>query len=261
MDDPARAAQRIFDDRKAGKRFAPAAGWFEGFDLAAAYAIQDAYVALLKREHGPAVAGYKIGLTSQRMQALCHASEPIAGVVLASRMLESPGELRAADYIRLCIECELAVRIGADIGLDAPPLTATTVGSAIDRVAAAFEIVDDADADYAGIDGASIAADNSWNAGLLLGPSVAYDGKGLIGRRGVLYRDGVEIDQGMSEDVLGDPLSVVLWLDGHLRAHGRHLRAGDWITTGSIITTKFVKPGERYEFRLDGLEPVTLVGR
>jgi 2-keto-4-pentenoate hydratase len=141
---------------------------------------------------------------------------------------------------------------------EALPLSAKTVGPWIDRVAAAFEIVDDAKADYARLDGASLAADNSWNAGLVLGPEATHDGRPLTGRRGILFVNDKERDHGMSDDVLGDPLSVVAWLAHHLAARGRHLRRGDWITTGSIVTTKFAQAGEIYEFRIDGLEPVRL---
>jgi len=259
MYDPDRAAKRILDSRAAAVAFEPASAWYgPGFDMAAAYAVQDAYVEMLKLRRGAAVAGYKVGLTTFRLQAMCGVDEPVAGVVLASGLQHSPAKARAADHLRLGIECELAVRLGADVRPESLPLSQQTVGQWIDRVAAAFEIVDDAKADYTRLDGASLAADNSWNAGLVLGPEATFDGRPLTGRRGVLTVNDQERDHGMSDDVLGDPLSVVVWLAHHLAARGRHLRRGDWITTGSIVTTKFAQAGETYEFRIDGLEPVRL---
>ncbi|MGC1302536.1 MAG: fumarylacetoacetate hydrolase family protein [Caulobacteraceae bacterium] len=257
MTDPSKAAQYILDQRRAGHRFQPATRWAgPGFDLAAAYDVQDRYVALLKAECGQDVAGYKIGLTSPRMQAMCGVDQPIAGVVLASRLQSSPGRAKVSDHIRLAIECEIAVRLGRDPPGGGLALARDEVDVLIDRACAAFEIVDDAQADYATLDAPSIVADNSWNAGLLLGPDQPYDGGGLTGRQGVLYRNGEELDRGCSDDVLGDPLNVIAWLAGHLAARGQGLKAGDWVTTGSIVTSKFVQPGEAYEFRVDGLEPV-----
>jgi 2-keto-4-pentenoate hydratase len=259
MYDPARAAKRILDSRAAALPFEPASAWYgPGFDMAAAYAVQDAYVALLKVQRGAAMAGYKVGLTNPRMQAMCGVDEPVAGVVLASGVQPSPGKIRAADHIHLGIECEIAVRLGADVKPETLPSSPETAGRLIDRVAAAFEIVDDAKADYTRLDGVSLAADNSWNAGLVLGPEESYDGRPLTGRRGVLAVNEKDVDHGMSDDVLGDPLSVVVWLARHLATRGQHLRRGDWITTGSIVTTKFAQAGETYAFRIEGLEPVRL---
>jgi 2-keto-4-pentenoate hydratase len=259
MYDPERAAKRILDSRATALAFEPASAWYgPGFDMAAAYAVQDAYVEMLKLRRGAAVAGYKVGLTNLRMQAMCGVDEPVAGVVLASGLQHSPGKVRAADYMHLGIECEIAVRLAADVKPETLPSSPETAGRLIDRVAAAFELVDDAKADYTRLDGVSLVADNSWNAGLVLGPEATYDGRPLTGRRGVLSVNGEERDRGMSDDVLGDPLSVVVWLANHLTARGRHLSRGDWITTGSIVTTKFAQPGEVYEFRVDDLEPVRL---
>lgn len=90
---------------------------YEAPDVALAYEVQERYVAALRGK----TAGYKIGLTTQRMQQMCGVDEPISGVVLQSRILSSPAEVRLADYVRLGVESEMAVRIAPDAdrrGLD-----------------------------------------------------------------------------------------------------------------------------------------------
>src|SRR5438034_297323 len=80
---------------------------------------------------------------------------------------------------------------------------------------AAFEVVEDRGADYARLDASSIVADNSWNAGVVLGEAVEARGLGrLTGRAGVLRVNGAVSDQGNSDDVGGDPLLIVAWLAG-----------------------------------------------
>jgi 2-keto-4-pentenoate hydratase len=203
--------------------------------------------------------GYKIGLTTPRMQAMCGIGEPIAGVVYAGRLHASGSVVDTSAYIRLGVESEIAVQIGS-----APPNGATldsdTMLACLSQVCAAFELVDDAGADYAKLDAESLIVDNAWNAGLVLGPPVpARNFLRLKDRAGVLYKDGELIDRGTSSDVMGDPLNVIVWLVKHLAMRGVQLQPGQWISTGSIVTTKFVKAGERYRFEADGLAPVEVV--
>jgi 2-keto-4-pentenoate hydratase len=212
----------------------------EAQDMALAYAVQDAVVAGLGGER----AGYKVGLTTKRMQQMCGVDEPIAGVVLARRLMTSPGEVRVADHVHPGLESELAVRIGPD-------------GEGIDQVCAAFELVEDNGADYGKLSAALIVADNSWNAGLVLGPPVAAPSS-LKGLSGVLTRNGQPAGEGVSDEVLGDPMNAVRWLGEHLRARGGGLKPGQWVTTGSIVPTRFVAAGETWVWTLGALPPVTL---
>jgi 2-keto-4-pentenoate hydratase len=120
-------------------------------------------------------------------------------------------------------------------------------------------LIEDSAADYARLDAVSLIADNAWNAGLVLGPPTpAKEFARLKDRAGVLFKNGEAFDRGTSSDVMGDPLAVIAWLARHLAARGERLRPGQWITTGSIVTTKFVVAGERYRFEIEGLAPVEL---
>ena len=75
-------------------------------DVVAAYAIQRDFVKLLRAESGAAAVGYKIGLTSVRMQAMCGIDHPIGGVVLAHRVHGSGVKLKAANFGRIGLEFE-----------------------------------------------------------------------------------------------------------------------------------------------------------
>ena len=68
----------------------------------------------LRGQHGDAV-GYKVGLTSAAMQTFCGIDHPIAGVVLARRVMQSGATVRRADYGRLGLEFEIAVRLQSDV--------------------------------------------------------------------------------------------------------------------------------------------------
>jgi 2-keto-4-pentenoate hydratase len=68
----------------------------------------------------------------------------------------------------------------------------------------------------------------------------------------------VVVDTGSSSDVLGDPANALSWVVRHLARRGRALVPGQWVSTGSIVPTRFVAPGQTYRFDLAGLPPVEL---
>lgn len=256
MTDPASFAKAIAQRHEKRERFTLDAPEGRAGDLAFAYATQDA---LLPRLGGGAeIVGWKIGLTTPRMQQMCGVAEPIVGAILAGRLHRAPARVAVGDHVRLGVESEIALRIGRAFATG-ETVSPGRVLEHVDGVAAAFELVDDSGADYARLSAVTLVADNAWNAGLVTGPvRAAADIGALAGRRGVLTRDGEAVDEGSSSDVLGDPANALAWVVGHLASRGRALEPGQWVSTGSIVPTKFVAPGQTWRFEVEGLEPVEL---
>lgn len=252
-DDDIRArATELLAAHTARQPFTPFVGAAALPSLSAAYAVQRQYVAMLCAATGTSIAGYKIGLTSPRMQAMCGIDSPIAGRVLAKRLLQDGVTLRRADHGRLGIEFEIGVRIGSDLPASAAPHSAERVAAAVAAVAVAVEVVDDRAAQYQGLDMASLVADNSWNAGVIIGPWQSH-WPSLPELTGVVTRDGEVVDQGQGRDVLGHPFNALTWLANHLAESGEGLRAGDVVATGSIVPTRFPTGPEHYHYCIEGL--------
>jgi 2-keto-4-pentenoate hydratase len=220
----------------------------------AAYAVQRRYVELMIPEAGGPV-GYKIGLTSARMQKMCNIDSPLSGVVLASRVLQSGVALRIGDYGRLGLEFEVCVRLGQNLPPQQRPFTKGEIAEAVDAICAAVEIVDDRNADYATLDALSLIADNAWNAGVVLGDFTTSWGD-LEAACGIMHVNGQEADRGHARDVLGHPFVPLTWLANHLAASGRGLNAGDIVMTGSVVPTRFPKEACSYRFDLSGVGSV-----
>ena len=256
MDQAATFAKAIAERHRKCERFTLEAPAGREGDLDFAYATQ---AALLPRIAGgsPRIAGWKVGLTTPRMQQMCGIDQPIAGVVLADRVHASGHVVRLAEFGRIGIEFEIAMRLGRDLGPGDAPFDRAKVAAAVDAVAPAFELIDDRQADYKTLDVLSLVADNSWNEGVVLGAfRSTWPELGAI--VGTVTCDGAEIDRGRGSDVLGHPLAPLEWLAGHLAQSGGALRAGDIVMTGSLVTTRFPEPGQRYGFALDGLGAVEL---
>jgi len=241
----------LFQQHAARTRFRPAPP-LSAATVQAAYDVQGHYVALLQRDAG-VVVGYKIGLTSQRMQAMCRINEPICGAVLAKRVHASDVILQRSAYGRLGLEFEIAVRMGSDVhGADH---TAQTVRRHVGAVCAGIEVVDDRNADYAQLDVRGLIADNAWNAGMVLSHWVT-EWPDLPAVEGVVSVGSAFLDHGFGRDVLGDPLVVVAWLANHLAARGEQLKAGQVVMTGSLIPTQFPTAEATYRFELAGIGSV-----
>ncbi len=245
------AAQRLLYAHETRAPFASDAQLLK-LPLALAYDVQDLFQA--RRAQGQALAGYKIGLTTPRMQKMCGLDHPIAGQILSGTIVRSPASLQSSRYVRLGLECEVAVKLGRTIDARNGDFDLERIAACVEGVCVAFEIIEDRAADYARLDMPSLIADNSWNAGAVLSEiSPLPDLANLTGR---LWINGEATDSGSTADVLGHPLASVQWLATHLARRGRALEAGQWVLTGSIVPTRFPKPGDSYRFEVEGLPPV-----
>jgi len=260
MTPAALAAKHLLDAHERRERFVPLPERIAPRTPAEAYAIQDAFVALRAAKLG-AIAGYKIALTSAEMRRFVGVDTPQAGMVLGSLVRSSPARVRAADYVRLLVEFEIAVQIADDLPAADKPFFRDHVGKAVGAVMAGMELADDRDADYKQLSQhpLELIADNSWNEGAVLGAPVKdWRGIDLAALRGVATINGIKVGEGRGADCMGHPLDALAWLADHLASIGRGLLRGDVVITGSIITSKFVKAGDHVRFLLEDIGEVEL---
>ncbi|HEY5897027.1 MAG TPA: fumarylacetoacetate hydrolase family protein [Burkholderiales bacterium] len=254
------AAKRLFEAHQRRERFAPLPAELAPPTPEEAYAIQDAYVALRSDKLG-AIAGYKISLSSPEMQRYVGVDSPQAGVMLESTLRRTPARVRAADYVHLIVEFEIAVQMAADLPAADAPFSREQIAEKVLCVMPAIELADDRNADYAQLarHPYELIADNGWNEGAVLGvPVEGWRGLDLAALRGVATINGKVVGEGVTGAALGHPLDAVAWVANHLAAHGRSLVFRDLVITGSIITTKPAQPGDLVKFEVDQLGAVEL---
>jgi 2-keto-4-pentenoate hydratase len=254
------ASRFLWEEHHARKPFEPIPAPLAPRTVDEAYAIQEGFHTRMAEMHGP-VAGYKIALTTPVMQQMVGFHAPIAGAILAETIHSSPVSLRRADYVRLGIECEIAVQLGADLPAAKAPYRRDLVADAVAAVMPAFELVDDRQADYARLAAQvlTLIADNAWNAGIVLGsPLREWHTLDLASARGVMVLNGVMAGEGHGRDVMGHPLEALVWLVNMLARRGKSLTRGMIVMTGSIVATKFVNAGDAASVSVDGLGEVRL---
>ena len=249
------AATRLLQAHQGRERFAPLPAELAPRSAEDAYAIQDAYVALRAHQLG-AIAGYKVALSSKEMQRFVGVDAPQAGVLLESTVHPSPARVRAADYVRLIVEFELAVQLAVDLPAADAPFSRSRIAASVRSVMPAIELADDRNADYQELarHPFELIADNAWSEGAVLGmPVTEWKYLDLAKVRGVATINGESVGEGVGAAAMGHPLDSVAWVANHLAKHGRGLVFRDVVITGSIITSKAVKAGDVVRFAVEGL--------
>ena len=168
-----RAAALIRDARLARTPIGPLPDDCRPRDEREGYVVQEVLHGLLAEAGQGPIVGHKIGCTTPIMQAYLGIANPCAGGVHATTVHQGHARVRHRDYVRVGVECEIAVRLGADLGPAGAPFDRARIAGAVAAVLPAMEIVDDRYRDYRALDVATLIADDFFNAGCVLGPPVA----------------------------------------------------------------------------------------
>ena len=226
-------------------------------DEAEAYRVQDALHGILGASGLGGIAGHKIGCTTPVMQRFLGIDHPCAGGVFATRVFRDAVVLPFDDFLHVGVETEIAIVLGRDLPPRGVPYTRDEVQGAVSAIAAAIEIVDDRWVDYRSVDAPSMIADDFFNDASVLGSLRPFDPALDLGAlRGMTRVNGVEVGRGVGADVLGHPLDALAWLANHLAARGPGLRAGEFVSTGSVVETKWMARGDDAVIEVEGLGTV-----
>jgi 2-oxo-3-hexenedioate decarboxylase/2-keto-4-pentenoate hydratase len=100
-------------------------------------------------------------------------------------------------------------------------------------------------------------ADDFFNDASVLGPLRPFDpALDHAALRGTTRINGTEVGRGTGADVLGHPLDALAWLANLLAARGPGLRAGEFVSTGSVVETKWMARGDDAVVEVEGLGTV-----
>jgi 2-keto-4-pentenoate hydratase len=179
-------------------------------------------------------AGFKIGATTQQMQAYLGLSHPAAGFVPRGSLNADGFTAPFADFLSVGVECEVGVRLGRDLPFG--PTTRAQASSAVAEVFPAIEIVEKRYGDLAELGTPTLIADQVFHASGVLGrPAADWRALDLGAMRGELFVDGASRGGGHGRDLLGHPMEALAWLAGSGAAEVfGGLKAGQVIWLGSV---------------------------
>ena len=205
-------------------------------DEAEGVAVQRAR-AMLRRADPPA--GFKIGATTAKMQDYLGLAGPIAAFMQTEDLHASGVSMAWADLRGPGVECEIGVRLAAD--LPPGPCSQAQAEAAVGDVFAAIEIVENRygpppSGDLQAVGVPVLVADQVFHRAAVLGaPLAGWPGIDLAALGGRIMVDGTEQARGVGADLLGHPMRALAWLANSATAHGfGGLRAGQVIMLGSV---------------------------
>lgn len=207
------------------------------------YAIQ----ALLERYSGSSLFGWKIAATSAAGQAHIHVDGPLAGRLLAERVIPNGGVCSLQGNLMCVGELEFAFRMSQDIGPRATPYSVAEVMGRVATLHPAIEIPDSRLAAFENAGAAALIADNACAHDFLLGTACPplWRSLDLATHRVWGYVGDGPPRPGIGSNALGDPRLALAWLANELSQHGCALRAGEVVTTGTCLVPLPVRPGDR----------------
>jgi 2-keto-4-pentenoate hydratase len=204
--------------------------------------------------------GHKIGCTTLIMRQKLGIDRPCAGRIHGCRVLAAGQTWDVAGRIKPSVECEIAVRLGQDLPGSSVPHSQARLRDAVAACMASIELCDDRYPEREQMGVPSLVADDFYNAGAALGVEIAgWQDLDLAALHGAMRINGIETGRGRGGDIMDHPLNALAWLADLRAGEGRPLRAGEFVTLGSITRSHPVVPGDRVEIEIEKLGGVTLL--
>jgi 2-keto-4-pentenoate hydratase len=191
--------------------------------------------------------GWKIAATSVAGQAHIGVDGPLAGRLLAERVIEDGGLCQLGNNLMKVAELEFAFRMAEDLPPRAAPYRQQEV---LDRVATLHPAIEIPDSRFNHFERAGLAqliADNACAHRFVLGPAATADWRtlDLAAQRPRAFVNGEAGDIGLGANVLGGPHIGLTWLANELSRLGLTLRAGEVVTTGTCVKPIAITEGTR----------------
>lgn len=215
-------------------------------DMNEAYAIQDAADAILRREKGHVAIGYKIAGTNPASRAHLKIDAPFYGRLYDRMMSPSPTRISfVPDFFRVH-EPEIALEIGRDLDPGQAPFDAAAVAAVTRAARPAIEIIGTHFTPWTKAGAPNLASDNAAFGHWIVGAPVReWSRLDLLDGPVSLAINGEIKATGKGRNVDGGAFAATAWLATALAARGRGLKAGDFVTTGSVTSPVSVEEGQK----------------
>ncbi len=244
----------LFEAHEAGDKFVNLEKGMKPKDFNEAYQIQKQLRQKLPR--GP-LGGYKIALSSKIQQDYHKISHPVYGGLFKNEIFTSPKTIVLENYHRMSVEFELAFELSDRIIDTTIDRTSENIIKDISNVMPAIELIDDRGANYDGLDPLSLACDNAWSGGLVLGePIYNWQEKDFQNiQSSCEWNQEPKLTTGVLD---AKPFENLCWLINELHSRKSELKPGMIIITGSVFKVRQANVGDKINHILSDLGKVSI---
>ncbi len=163
--------------------------------------------------------------------------------------------------IKTGVECEMVAKIARDVPNGAAAYDAETISPFVANLYCGMEVVENRYGDVSKLGGPGRIADDILQAACIIGTEIKDLHKvDFVNVKGRSEHEGTELAAGPGSNVMGGTLVSLAWLANKLNEHGKGLKAGDIVLTGSVHPPQFLPgPGKaRSEFVGLGAAEITV---
>lgn len=217
------------------------------FDLGQAYEIQRLNIEQRKQRGFPLV-GLKMGFTSEAKMKQMSVNDLIWGRLTQDMVLSSGESLALEKFIHPRVEIEVAFRIAKIIDRELQPEECMAY---VDGVCAALEVIDSRYENFK-FSLEDVVADNCSSAAYVLGDWMPVS-ENLNGLNMALFADGELLEQGTSDDILGNPWKSLAAATRLAVKYKETLEPGMVVLAGAATAAHFLKPGMQIKGVVDQL--------
>jgi 2-keto-4-pentenoate hydratase len=237
-----RASDHLWQAWQAGRVMASLPGDMRPSTRSEGYAIQ----ARLEARTSQPLFGWKIAATSAAGQTHINVKGPMAGRILAERVVANGATVSLANNRMRVAEPEFAFRMGRTLAPRATPYGVEEVMAAVASLHPAIEVPDSRFEDFTAVGEAQLIADDACAHLFMLGDAAPDDWRNLdLAIYPVACSVAGKLDcEGSGANVLGDPRIALAWIANELSALGIGLKAGEVVTTGTCVKPLEVGPGD-----------------
>ena len=202
-------------------------------DRAAGYAAQKEIV----KVSGQKIAGWKIAATSAAGQKHIGVDGPLAGPLLANRVLKDDSIVPLDGNIMMVAEAEFAFKFARALPKRETPYTQEEVLEAVGSLHPAIEVPDSRYNEFVKVGAPQLIADSACADWFILGAPTSADwrARDLVTHAVSAYRNDEPAATGRGANVLGDPRIALTWLVNELRTYADGIAAGQFVTTGTCV--------------------------
>jgi 2-keto-4-pentenoate hydratase len=193
--------------------------------------------------------GWKIAATSTAGQAHIGVDGPMAGRLLAERLLADGASFVLGSNLMKVAEMEFAFRMGEDLLPRAGPYTQAEVLARVSALHPAIELPDSRYQHFERVGDLQLIADNACAHKFVLGAAAPEIWRSLdlaqYKVRGL--KNGALAEAGQGSNVLGDPRLALTWLVNELSQFGYPLGKDQVVITGTCVKPIPIAVGDRVE--------------
>jgi 2-keto-4-pentenoate hydratase len=187
--------------------------------------------------------GWKVAMALPAQYQPLKLSGPVFAGIYQRGLRQSGAVFEKGWPIKAGVECEMVARMSRDAGPAGGLYTDETIKAYVVNLYCGMEVVDNRYADIAKVSGPGRIADDVLQAACVIGSEIKdWQTLDFAKVQGHSDYEGSQLAGGPGANVMGGAMISLAWLANKLIEHGKHLKEGDAILTGSVHPPQFL-PG------------------